>query len=293
MYLVTGLFIPRIGIINENHLPTTFNGNDRPFVEELIIPSTWREIGVGLYGQTRLIPGLNYSLAIMNGLKASNFTNGSGIREGRQEGSFATASNIAISGSLLYYYKNFRIQTSGYFGGSSGISKRDADSLQMDYGLFGSPVTLVEANIQYHHKGIQFKALATMVNIKDAYKINRAYNNNTPTEMMGFYVEAGYNLLYLFNKKTTQNFTVFARYEQLDLNSVLPENGVKDDFQKKEYLITGITYQPVKGIAFKADYVNAYTGDYNKQLYVTNPFQTVLPFYRSSSFVNIGIAYSF
>ena len=28
-YITTGLFIPRIGIINENHLPTTFNGNKR------------------------------------------------------------------------------------------------------------------------------------------------------------------------------------------------------------------------------------------------------------------------
>ncbi|MFT4024638.1 MAG: hypothetical protein QM664_12740 [Flavihumibacter sp.] len=49
-YLVAGLFIPRLGIINENHLPTTFNGVDRPFLEQLIIPSTWREVGVGLYG---------------------------------------------------------------------------------------------------------------------------------------------------------------------------------------------------------------------------------------------------
>ncbi len=51
MYLVAGLFIPRIGIINENHLPTTFNSNDRPFVEQFIIPATWRELGTALYGQ--------------------------------------------------------------------------------------------------------------------------------------------------------------------------------------------------------------------------------------------------
>ena len=51
-YLSAGLFIPRIGIINENHLPTTFNGNDRPFVERFIIPATWREIGISLFGST-------------------------------------------------------------------------------------------------------------------------------------------------------------------------------------------------------------------------------------------------
>jgi len=64
-YLVAGLFTPRIGIMNENHLPTTFNGNDRPFVETLIIPSTWREVGVGLYGDIRAIPGLIIPLGLL------------------------------------------------------------------------------------------------------------------------------------------------------------------------------------------------------------------------------------
>ncbi|MES1159316.1 MAG: hypothetical protein ABUM51_01030, partial [Bacteroidota bacterium] len=41
-YLVAGLFVPRIGILNENHLPSNFNGVERPQVETLIIPATWR-----------------------------------------------------------------------------------------------------------------------------------------------------------------------------------------------------------------------------------------------------------
>lgn len=293
MYLVTGLFIPRIGIINENHLPNTFNGNDRPFVETYIIPSTWREIGVGLYGQVRSIPGLNYSVAIMNGLKSSGFKFGTGIREGRQEGSFATASNIAITGALLYYIRDFRLQVSGYYGGSSGLTKREADSLQLNYGTFGSPVSLVEANMQYHRNGVQIKALAVTVNIHDAYKINRAYASNTPSQMFGAYAEAGYNVLHAFNPKTQKNLTVFGRYELLDMNASLPANGIEDPFQEKQYIVAGITYQPLKGVSFKADYVYSYTGNYNKQLYVVNPYATQLPFYRDNSFVNVGMAYSF
>jgi hypothetical protein len=64
-YIVGGLFIPRIGITNENHLPTTFNSNDRPFVEQFVIPATWRELGISVYGQIPKIPGLNYSAVIM------------------------------------------------------------------------------------------------------------------------------------------------------------------------------------------------------------------------------------
>ena len=46
-YLTAGLIIPRIGIINENHLPTTFNGVNRPFVETYVIPG---ERGSGVIG---------------------------------------------------------------------------------------------------------------------------------------------------------------------------------------------------------------------------------------------------
>jgi len=84
-YFVAGLFVPRIGILNENHLPVNFNGVERPFVETYIIPATWRELGIGFYGSASTLP-LNYSVALVNGLNGANFEHGSGIREGRAEG---------------------------------------------------------------------------------------------------------------------------------------------------------------------------------------------------------------
>src|ERR1700744_4586789 len=66
-YIVAGLFLPRIGIVNENHLPVNFNGVERPLVETMIIPSTWREIGIGFYGQAATVP-FTYCVAVVNGL---------------------------------------------------------------------------------------------------------------------------------------------------------------------------------------------------------------------------------
>ena len=40
------------GLLNENHEPTNFYGVQRNFVETLIIPSTWREGGFNLHGDT-------------------------------------------------------------------------------------------------------------------------------------------------------------------------------------------------------------------------------------------------
>ncbi|MEO5977501.1 MAG: hypothetical protein ABIQ21_10125 [Chryseolinea sp.] len=292
MYLQAGLFIPRIGIINENHLPTTFNGNDRTFVETFVIPATWRELGVGLYGRIRSIPGLNYSFAVMNGLKSSNFRNGNGIADGKQEGSNATAANVAVTGSLLYYIKSWRVQASGYYGGSAGLVKRQADSLRLQSGAFGTPVGVVEADVQYHNNGVSFKALATMVNIRDAFEINRAYASNTPGTMVGAYAELGYNFYQLINQEARKNLILFFRQEFIDLNSKIPNNGIGNGINRKSYSVAGITYQPVSGVIIKVDYVLRNTDERNNDLIVTQ-FPQLLPYYTSNGFLNIGLGYSF
>ncbi len=293
-YIVGGLFIPRIGIINENHLPTTFNSNDRPYVEQLVIPSTWRELGIGVYGQIPALPGLNYSAALMNGLSSAAFKQGTGINDGKFEGSNASASNLAVTGALLYYTHHFRIQASTYYGGSAGLSQKQGDSLHLDYGAFGTPVSLSEINVQYNGpKGFHFKALGTYVSIKDADRINLAYANNTPSAMYGYYAEAGYNLFQLFEKIRTKSLLLFARYEAMNLNANLPKNGVEDGLQQKQYIVVGLHFQPLKGVSVKLDYVQRITGEYNKLLYVTNPYASNIPFYTTYNFINFGIGYSF
>jgi len=292
VYLQAGLFIPRIGIINENHLPTTFNGNDRTYVETFLIPATWREIGVGVYGNLRSIPGLNYSFAVVNGLDASAFVNGSGIRGGRFEGSNASASNLAVTASLLYYKSNWRLQTSGYYGGSAGLNKRQADSLQLVSGAFGTPVALAEANAQFYKNGFTFKALAATARIADAFEINRAYANNTPSSMVGWYAEGAYNFYQLINPDARKNLSLFARYEFLDLNNSIPVNGIKNGVNKKSFLVMGLTFQPVSGVIVKADYVLRTTDERNDDL-IVNPFPQALPYYTNNGFINLGLGYSF
>lgn len=293
-YLVAGLFIPRIGIINENHLPTTFNTNDRPYVEQYVIPATWREIGVGVYGQIPKVPGLNYSAALINGLNSGGFVQGTGIGQGKFEGNNATASNLAVTGALLYYVRNFRIQVSSYYGGSAGLSQKQGDSLKLDYGAFGTPVALNEANVQYNGtNGLHFKALGSFVSIKDADRINIAYANNTPSSMYGYYAEVGYNLFQPFSRLNSRSLLLFARYESMNLNASVPKNGIEDGLQEKQYLIAGLHFQPLKGVSVKLDYVQRITGEYNKVLYVTNPYASNIPFYTTYQFVNLGIGYSF
>ena len=282
-YLVAGLFIPRIGILNENHMPNTFNGNDRPFVERLIIPSTWREMGVGFYGSMKSVPGLNYSAGIMNGLNASEFQSSSGIRSGRQGGKEATATNLALTAALLYNTGDWRFQVSGYYGGSTGLADEEADTLRLDKGIFGTPVLLGECNITYATPLFSIKALAATVNIPDADKLNNAYSNNTARMTYGAYLEGALNLSNVVKPSAEKKLDLFMRYEIVNLNADMPNNGISNKVNEKNYLVTGLTYFPAKEVVIKADYV------WNK----TGKPAGIADFDDIHTFVNVGAGYSF
>lgn len=291
-YLVAGLFTPRIGILNENHLPNTFNGNERNYVETFIIPATWRELGIGLYGSFNRLP-INYSIGLVNGLSSAAFEHGTGLIDGKFEGRNASANNLAVTASLQYYVNDFKAQISGYYGGTVGASKRKADSLGLESGIFGTPVALGEADVQYAHQGFSVRILGTIVSIPDADKINRAFANNTPQTEYGAYAELGYDLLYkLIHHPHTQQLVVFVRDEKLDMNATIPGNGVIDGTLDQNFIVSGLTYLPIRNVAFKADVRLVHTGKQNANL-IINPNPVALPYQQDNNLVNLGLAFSF
>jgi hypothetical protein len=290
-YIVAGLFLPRIGILNENHLPTQFNGNDRNRVETLVLPTTWRELGIGFYGSFNSLP-LSYSIGLVNGLNSAAFEHGSGIREGRFEGRNASANNLALTASLQLAKSNFSAQVSAYCGGSVGLSPRQADSLKLNSGAFGTPVIIGEGNVRYETKNFHVIALATVVSIQDAYAVNRAYANNTPELIAGGYAEVAYNLLNVFTKKSLQQLDVFARFESFNLNAIIPANGINDPTLNQNHLVIGLSYLPIKNVVIKADARLLHTGRQNQDL-IINPNPVARPYKQNNILVNAGIGFAF
>ena len=294
-YIIAGLFTPRIGITNENHLPVNFNGVERPIVEQMIIPTTWREIGVGLYGTMDRIP-LNYSIALMNGLNSANFQHDTGLGEGEGLGSNASANNLAVAASIQYRLPNIKFQLAGYAGGTVGLSKRSADSLNvgLETGAFGTPLYLGEFDVQYAGNGISAKALGTYIAYPGADKIYEAYAKSIGSGMYGAYVELAYN--WLHGKGTVKQFVTFARAEILDLNAQLTTLQQQDDQRdgtlKQTHVIAGLSYFPIPNVVIKADVRLAHTGTQNPAL-VINPPPNALPYRQNDQFLNFGIGYSF
>lgn len=290
-YIAAGLLLPRIGLLNENHLPINFLGVERPLVEQLVIPCTWRELGVGFYGRSKKLP-LNYSVAILNGLNASGFEHGSGIREGRYEGQNANANNLALTGAVQYFYKGFIFQLSGYAGGSNGLNKHSSDSLQLSSGMFGLPVYLGEADFRWSKNGWNAKALGAFISIPDAYSINKAYANNTSNTGYGAYAEIAYNLFENKTKLLKQQLNVFGRFEKLNLNNTIPSNGIYDGTIDQQNLIIGFVYLPIPNVVIKTDVRLLHTGPLNPDL-VINPSPAAPTYQQNNSLINLGIGYSF
>ncbi len=289
-YFVAGLFLPRIGILNENHLPNTFNGNERTIVETYILPSTWRELGIGYYGSSGLFP-LSYSLALVNGLNSSFFEHGSVIREGRYEGRNASANNLAVTGSAQLYTGKFRTQVAAYYGGSVGLSSRDADSMRLKSGIFGTPVMIGEVDFQYEANGFTARILGSVISIPDASDINRAYSKNTPQTAYGAYFEIAYNIFESMKQFQAQQIILFVRYEKLDMNATIPSNGITDGTLNQQHIIAGITYLPIKNVDIKMDVHLLHTGNQNPSLLNPNPTGQV--YQVNNTFLNIGIGFSF
>ena len=289
-YINAGLQLPKIGIINNDHEPNTFNGNDRPVVETMLIPTTWGEIGVSLNGSISALPGLNYSIGIYNGLDGSKFDLPTGIAAGKGSGSLASARNKAISGSLYYFTGPMRIQIASYLGGSIGLNDETADRLGLNTGFFGTPVFLNEADIMVQKNGWSFRALGAIANIPDADKLNAAYANNVPAEMFGAYGELAYDLL--THHSTEKKLVPFLRYEYINMDESIPDNGVKNEAYIQNHLFAGLNYLPVPNVVIKLDYHFMATGDYNYAL-IVNPDPYAQPWQTDQHTINLGVAYSF
>lgn len=290
-YITAGLFLPRIGILNENHLPNTFNGNERNYVETFILPSTWRELGVGFYGNLTNAP-VTYYAGLVTGLNSAGFEHGTGLVDGRYEGRNASGNNLALTAALQYFYGDFRAQISGYYGGTVSASKRKADSLGLNSGFFGTPVAIGEGDVMYTTGGFSTRALATIVNIPNASSINSAYANNTPETEYGAYLELSYDLLYLNKRPHEQQFNVFVRDEKFNMNYRIPANGVYDGTLNQNHIVAGFSYLPNKNVAIKADVRFIHTGEQNPAL-IVNPNPAALPYQINNNLVDLGIAFSF
>jgi hypothetical protein len=245
--LRSGLLLVPIGIINETHEPPTFNGVDRPGFDHDVLPTTWREIGVGAVG-TLPMEGWSYRLYLLNGLVAAGFADAEGIREGRQEGQAATFANPSLTGRLEWVHPGLRVGASFWYGGST------AGDTALGSGSFDAPVTVLSADARYDQGPLAVRAVFANVSVGDAAAINTRYGTAVGSRIAGGYSEAAINLLYWLAPASTQRLNAFVRHERYDTQASVPAGTIRDRAFARRLTTFGLTYKPTWNTAFKGDY---------------------------------------
>ncbi len=242
-----GLVLAPIGIINETHEPTTFNGVDRPAFDNDVIPTTWRDLGLGIVGNIAG-SGLSYRAYLLNGLLASGFTAEEGIREGRQEGQLASFANPSLTGRLEWARPGLRVGGSFWYGGTA-----NEDSL-LGTGTFDNAVTVVSADAQYDVGPLMFRGVLANISVSDAEAINAAFNGQIGSRIAGGYVEGAYNVLSALAPQSSQRLNAFIRHERYNTQAGVPAGVTRDDALARRITTFGLTYKPLYNVAFKGDY---------------------------------------
>jgi hypothetical protein len=246
--LRAGLVIVPIGIVNETHEPPTFNGVDRPNFDRDVIPTTWREIGLGAVGTLAGSSGLSYRAYLVNGLKASGFEPVSGIRGGRQEGKEASFANPSVTGRLEWARPGLRLGGSFWYGGSANQDPA------LGTGSFANAVALLAADARYDIGAFMFRGVVANISIADAEAINAAYGGQVGSRINGGYVEGAYNLLSALAPASAQRLNAFLRYENYDTQAKVPAGVVRDESLARRITTFGLSYKPVYNVVFKGDY---------------------------------------
>jgi opacity protein-like surface antigen len=246
-----GLVLVPMGLVNEIHEPTFFFGAERPEVERVILPSTWRENGVGIFG--RIADRIDYRAYVINGFRGSEFSS-SGLRGGRQKGSKALANDFAFVA---------RMDVEVVLGLSVGGSIYTGQSGQEEkVGLVDLPdaqTTIYELHGQYKGYGASLRALWTEAFIDEAGNLSRTLNKGSgesiANHMRGWYVEAAYDILPLFREETRMSLEPYFRYERYDTQRDVSNLGFTRDKSKDiDLYIAGLQFKPIPQVVFKLDY---------------------------------------
>lgn len=269
--LRAGMLLTPVGIINERHEPPTFHGVERPFVDTVIIPSTWRDVGAGVFGD--LGRGFSYKAYVMPGMDASGFNAEDGIGEGRQQGGHADASSPAVTGRLEYRRQGLTAGGSFWYGGSGfGLSRLDIDPPTIGVG---------SVDARYRRGRHELRGQWSVVSISGAADLNRAVQAqigvgpNIASRLLGAYGELATRIS---PDSWLHEVVAFGRYEIFDTQNQMPGGFLPLDHLRRSALVTGLTYFPDPDVAFKFDFVK----ERNKSGVVTAPWR-----------VNLGVGWWF
>ncbi len=298
-----GHVVVPVGLLNEHHEPINFFGTQRPEGECAIVPTTWHETGVELYGsvgkgwydfdyQAQMVSGLT-----VDGLDKYNFL--SGAKQGLFEEDVFTCP--AFVGRVNYNgVPGLRVGGSIYYLDDAGENSRKP----YKYSKFKTSVLVYSVDAEYKNKYVTARGNYLQGTISNYDKLNSAnvgttshstdgdmYSGRTPIASKGLTYggEVGLNVgqvisdVFALNKSL--KIVPFARYEYYNPFYDGTANGLAELSGRQEVSMwtVGVNWFALPTLVLKADWTMRHIGTQN--VFKNNSG------YNSENDVAIGIAY--
>lgn len=287
-----GHMIVPVGLTNAHHEPINFFGTQRPQAETSLLPSTWHETGVQIFGSFgRNHTRFDYQLMVVAGLNANGFDRNEWIIGGKA-GLFE-ADNFTSPGYVA------RVDYSGVQGLRTGVSfyycnNAGANSdKEHTYSAIGKiPVAIGTWDATYRNRYITARANLTygyVGNSAALSEVNRRLSNKSPysrlvpvaKNAMSYGAEVGFNIASVVRAKFPVLYP-FVRYEYYNPQYRGEGKQTMDKRLEVSQWQAGLNWFALPNLVVKADYTNRRLGT-----------QSVFGRgrYNSESEISVGIAY--
>lgn len=262
------LIIP-VGEINQHHLPNEFFSVYRSEGEAKLLPNTWHQVGLSLWGS---LPQWRYEAIFTSGLDAERFGHDCFVHYGATSPYEYKLANVYAGAARIdnYSVKGLRLSLSGYYGYTFRNTERKAGA---SYDDCHGALAIGSFGFELNRWNLIVRGNATYANLSDAERITafcNAYPKHTQQDgspskhspigssAYSFGGEAGYDVFSIFDAlMQKQKLYVFGRYE--DYNTYATGNKkVAYTYDHVKRMSFGINYKPIPQIIVKAEWAKRY-----------------------------------
>ena len=257
------LIIP-VGEINQHHLPNEFFSVYRSEGEAKLLPNTWHQVGLSLWGS---LPQWRYEAIFTSGLDAERFGHDCFVHYGATSPYEYKLANVYAGAARIdnYSVKGLRLSLSGYYGYTFRNTERKAGASYDDchgalaIGSFGFELNrwniIVRGNATYAERITAFCNAYPKHTQQDG---SPSKHSPIGSSAYSFGGEAGYDVFSIFDAlRQKQKLYVFGRYE--DYNTYATGNKkVAYTYDHVKRMSFGINYKPIPQIIVKAEWAKRY-----------------------------------
>ena len=259
-----GHLVVPVGGLNCAHEPLNFFTVYRPEGESTILPSTWHDTGISLWGRAG---AWRYEALGVAGLDAFMYDRDNFIKYGAASPyEFRVANNLGFAARIdNYSVKNLRLSLSGFYGQGMHNSYPH-DMWNTHYAGIKGHTAVGAFDFEYQGRYLTVRGNADYGYVSDASTISTVKRNlssndapyrKTPVgrSACAAGLEAGYDFLHLFRNRQDkeQKLYLFGRYEYYD--SYRPAADQPDyPYTDRHRLAVGLNWLPVPQVAVKCEY---------------------------------------